>query len=505
MTSVIKDKIIRSDLVHWDGLSSTYTKKDSTGGTITGLKLGVEVDVLQVYGGGTNYTKSTIQKAVDAIGSNGVTLVFQPGTWTIDADLTIGSNFVSRVPAGCTFSVSSGKTLTFSGPVIHDAQTWYSGTVTLNGTRYFTGKLDLSGAVLQGGTPLVFEGGTDNAFEVSLVLTDPTADRTITIPDANVDLTSVLTATGSYTISGVHTHSAAIWEAEGTAITSAASIDIWGTTGNTKHITGSTGPITSFGTAPQAGAWMRLICDSTPTFTHGANLNLPDATNYTAYAGQNFLVYADTTTQFDVFPIYPRVYGAGTDKGSGTLNANSGLYDAGQRVGEVLLNSGTVTNAATLDIVMTSYTAYRNKILLLDLIPATDAVALWLRLSTDGGSTYDAGASNYDYMFKQGDGAVGDQATGFAGATAIVLTDATIGNGAAEGINGRISLWNTISTASRPRVTWELAYTGSNATPQIAWAAGTGGRVVAQDTDSIRVQFHTGNIASGNWALYGYN
>lgn len=187
MTTVIKDKILRSDLVHYDGREKTMSRKDSTGGTITGLKHGVEVDVLQVYGGGTDYNKSTIDKAVAAIGSASVTLVFNPGTWTIDDNLTVASNFVIRVPAGAIFSVNSGKTLTFSGPVIRDAQTWTggSGTVTENGTRYFSGGLDLSSAVLQGASPLVFEGATADAFETTFAITDPTADRTITFADAS--------------------------------------------------------------------------------------------------------------------------------------------------------------------------------------------------------------------------------------------------------------------------------------------------------------------------------
>ena len=38
---------------------------------------------------------------------------------------------------------------------------------------------------LSGATPLVFEGGTPNDFETSISVTDPTADRTWTIPDAS--------------------------------------------------------------------------------------------------------------------------------------------------------------------------------------------------------------------------------------------------------------------------------------------------------------------------------
>lgn len=40
------------------------------------------------------------------------------------------------------------------------------------------------GSTIAGATPLIFEGSTDNAYETSLAVTDPTADRTITLPDA---------------------------------------------------------------------------------------------------------------------------------------------------------------------------------------------------------------------------------------------------------------------------------------------------------------------------------
>lgn len=45
--------------------------------------------------------------------------------------------------------------------------------------------VDLSGAVLQGASPLVFEGATNNAYETTFAITDPTADRTITFPNSS--------------------------------------------------------------------------------------------------------------------------------------------------------------------------------------------------------------------------------------------------------------------------------------------------------------------------------
>jgi hypothetical protein len=204
MTILTKGKVFRNDLEHWDGVTKTASRKDGTGGTVTGLVNGMEVDVLSVYGNSESYTRQTIVDCINRIGSASVTLKFNPGTWTIDEDLTIGSNFTCRIPNGCIFSVSSGKTLTFSGPVIRDGQTWTSGsgTVTENGTRYISGKVDLTGSVIQGTNALVFEGSSDDAFETTIVITNPTADRTITFPDSDVNLGSVPSLSGSNTFTG---------------------------------------------------------------------------------------------------------------------------------------------------------------------------------------------------------------------------------------------------------------------------------------------------------------
>jgi hypothetical protein len=58
---------------------------------------------------------------------------------------------------------------------------------TINGGTFsgsFTGTQDLTGLVLSGASPLVFEGATDDGYETTLTFTDPTADRVITVPNA---------------------------------------------------------------------------------------------------------------------------------------------------------------------------------------------------------------------------------------------------------------------------------------------------------------------------------
>lgn len=129
MSAVItRGKVTRADLSHWDGRNATVSRLDASGGTVTALAIGNEVDVLQVFGAGTSRTRASIAAATAYLGSTTVTLTFAPGTWTIDENLTIPSDFTCRIPRGCTFSVSSGRTLTFSGPVFADSTSFYTGS-----------------------------------------------------------------------------------------------------------------------------------------------------------------------------------------------------------------------------------------------------------------------------------------------------------------------------------------------------------------------------------------
>jgi hypothetical protein len=135
MSSTIRrGKVIRADLALYDGRNSSYTRTDASGGTITGLPIGTEVDVLQVYGSGTDRTRATIAAAVNGIGSSAATLGFSPGTWTVDSSITIPSNLTSRIARGCVFSISAGQTLTFSGPVQRESETWTSGAGSVSVT-----------------------------------------------------------------------------------------------------------------------------------------------------------------------------------------------------------------------------------------------------------------------------------------------------------------------------------------------------------------------------------
>jgi hypothetical protein len=72
------------------------------------------VNPLQVApNGGLN--DSTLQKAINAIGTTNQTLMLTPGTWTIANDVTIPANVHLWVAAGGQLAVNSGNTLAING------------------------------------------------------------------------------------------------------------------------------------------------------------------------------------------------------------------------------------------------------------------------------------------------------------------------------------------------------------------------------------------------------
>jgi len=147
MSTVQRGKINRADQAHWDGVTKTVSRVDATGGTVTESVVDDHVDVLQVFGSGTTYTVQTISAALNHIGTtNNMTLLFATGTWVIDSNVTIPANLASHIPAGCVFAISTGVTLTFSGPVHveygkNDGTGWY----TLAGTGVVSCSLGASG------------------------------------------------------------------------------------------------------------------------------------------------------------------------------------------------------------------------------------------------------------------------------------------------------------------------------------------------------------------------
>lgn len=171
-------------------------------------------------------------------------------------------------------------------------------------------------------------------------------------------------------------------------------------------------------------------------------------------------------------------------------------------VGLVLLTSGTVTSASTLDISLATYTDYRGiKIQLYLWRPVTDGAALWARVSTDG-ATFDSASYAYAAVDAADASALAYPASRVsASASAIVMTESNCGNDTGE--HGFFELDILSQTQSAyPHIKWSGSYLTQGAGIETTQGAGT--LKISQDTVSVRLMYSTGNITTGQYAVYGY-
>ncbi len=172
-----------------------------------------------------------------------------------------------------------------------------------------------------------------------------------------------------------------------------------------------------------------------------------------------------------------------------------------------LLVTGSVSAVSSSDIVLTSYTSYRGLIFVLkDIVPATDDTQLWMRFSTDAGSTYDAGASTYLYATAALNSAQSGVTAGSTGDTKIILSSDdgsnAVSNDSGAGADCVVELFNR-TTTNKTRVLWRMTTVATG--PGAVYTAGSGHRAASQDTDAVRFLMSSGNITGCSYAVYGIN
>jgi hypothetical protein len=186
------------------------------------------------------------------------------------------------------------------------------------------------------------------------------------------------------------------------------------------------------------------------------------------------------------------------------LGVHSNGVDLEWQRGMKLLSSASASSSATIDFALNGAWGNANVaayMVVFDRVaPATNNTGLWLRTSTNAGSSFDAGASDYKWARYQHDSGALSALGGDAADNEIELTSAAMGNAANESLSGFVMIYAP-NRAGYCHVTWELLYTDS--TGGIGRSSGSGARVTAADVDAIRFLFSSGNIASGVFSLYG--
>ena len=181
--------------------NKTLTSPTINGGTFSGTFTGTQDLTSVVLSGGsplvfegaTADAHETTLAVVDPTADRTVslpnatdTLVGKATTDTLtNKTIDLGNNTLTGSLAEFNSALQSATFVTLAATQTLTNKTLTNPTInggTFSGT--FTGTQDLTGLVMSGASPLVFEGSTDDAYETTLAFTDPTADRTITFFNA---------------------------------------------------------------------------------------------------------------------------------------------------------------------------------------------------------------------------------------------------------------------------------------------------------------------------------
>jgi hypothetical protein len=230
----------------------TVTTIDINGGTINGI-----TDLAVVDGGtGASTLNNLITMGTHTTGNYVATVTAGTGltsdgatsgesvTHSLSVDASQGQ--ITTVGALASGSIADGfgtinngsNTITTTGLVSAGSLT-VTGTTTLNGNLILgdaaADTLAIS-ATIQGATPLVFEGASAGDYETSFAITNPSADRTITFPDATLTVNAAANISGTTLASNVVTSSLTAVGTIGTGTWAATDVGVaYGGTGVSTH------------------------------------------------------------------------------------------------------------------------------------------------------------------------------------------------------------------------------------------------------------------------------
>jgi len=164
---------------------------------------------------------------------------------------------------------------------------------------------------------------------------------------------------------------------------------------------------------------------------------------------------------------------------------------SGASGGLVPISTATISTAvAAVDIALTGYSSF---ICVIEgLTVATDGATLYARFSTDGGSTFDSGATDYN-------GASFSDTTSGADGTQLDVTGLGIGNATDEEVHAHFNI-SGVGASKKARVFTVGAHSNDSSQERGVHLYGRHNNAGA---DAIRFFASAGNLTAGTFRLYG--
>lgn len=194
-----------------------------------------------------------------------------------------------------------------------------------------------------------------------------------------------------------------------------------------------------------------------------------------------------------------------TDEGNIQERSNASAWQSfsSPASGKVLLEQHTASTSASLNFttgITSTYDEY--EVELIQIVPATNSVNILLRVSTNGGSSYDSG-SNYSWAgFRSS--AIGSASAGSSGTTSIGLdASGTQSNSSTTGgLNGSFRIFNPLGGSMYTRFTGNIGINDGTGNPDVTIIL-SGSYKSTTAVNAFQILASSGNLTSGTIRLYG--
>lgn len=167
-----------------------------------------------------------------------------------------------------------------------------------------------------------------------------------------------------------------------------------------------------------------------------------------------------------------------------------------------LIASGSASAVSDIQFLNlnSAYEAY--SLILHDLLPATSATDLYIQVSSNNGSSWLAGASDYKHI-RTGSSVSGSPGTAGSNADTKIVLANSLGNSGVVGneLRGFVYIHAPADANDQTAVTYQVSYTpsGGNYTHYV----GGGARTSSGADNAVRLIMSSGNITTCTYALYG--
>lgn len=179
--------------------------------------------------------------------------------------------------------------------------------------------------------------------------------------------------------------------------------------------------------------------------------------------------------------------------------SSGGVGGSGMTLVATVSESG-ISSVDFDDVIDATYDTYF--LTISGLVPATDNTTAYVRVGTGSGPTYQTTNYNYGAYMVTDTGGTG---TGGSSSTSQIHLQVTRGQGnaAGEGFGGVMYIFQAADTSLRTSVRFETVQDSADGNAQASWGFGFWNDTTA--VTSIQVFMSSGNIASGEFRLYGLN